>query len=161
MTVKSKRWTINADQSGQNKSYGNFARFTDDKICEGAGYSEAPIKYPCSKLTPGCLPPKSYKDGLTGGRGKSERDHSWHFCRVDSQGGFGGGGGCNERMVDGEWITYQGAGGGFKGGSIAFWVDSQCEGGGGGSFSADPNAKFDHHYVEFGYCKIERQISEN
>ena len=107
------------------------------------------------------VPPKSYKDGLTGGRGKSERDHSRHFFRVDSQGGFGGGGGCNERLVNGEWITYQGAGGGFKGGSIAFWVDSQCEGGGGGSFSADPNAKFDHHYVEFGYCKIERQMSEN
>lgn len=27
---------------------------------------------------------------------------------------------------------------------------------GDGSFSADPNAKFDYHYVEYGYCEIKR-----
>ena len=57
--LSQKSWTINTDQSGQKKWYGNFPRFTDDKICEGAGYSEAPIECPRSTLTPGCVPPRA------------------------------------------------------------------------------------------------------
>ena len=54
-----------------------------------------------------------------------------------------------------------GAGGGFTRGLIQSQPNHDnfgltYNGGGGASFSADPEAKFDHHYVEYGYCKIER-----
>ena len=47
-----------------------------------------------------------------------------------------------------------GVGGGFGG-----FLEGTAAGRDGifrGSFSADPNAKFDKHYVEYGYCKIEK-----
>ena len=113
-----------------------------DIFCAGAGYDEAPR---VSILADGCVAPKSYKEGLTGGKGV------WG-------GGFGGGGGYYYRKVNGKEKNYCGAGGGFSGGSTKVDEDGVfCWGGGGGSFSADQKAKFDHHYVEFGYCKIERQ----
>ena len=68
-----------------------------------------------------------------------------------------GGGGVYIKKVNGVEKYYYGAGGGFTGGSTK--VDEygmNCWGGGGGSFSADLDAKFDHIYVEFGYCKIKR-----
>ena len=109
-----------------------------DIYCAGAGFCEAPR---VSNLAVECVAPKSYKDGLTGGKGV------WR-----KQGGFGGGGGSYYRKGK----DYYGAGGGFTGGSTKVVDDYQCYGGGGGSFSADPNAKFDHHYVEYGYCKIKK-----
>ena len=123
--------------------------FDGDKekvYCAGAGYNKAPR---VSDLAVGCVAPKSYKDGLTGGKG------------VDSlgdvtEGGFGGGGGFYFREVN--LNNYHGAGGGFTGGSTKVDEndDEICLGGGGGSFSADPKAKFDHQYVEYGYCKIKK-----
>ena len=117
----------------------------EDVYCAGAGFYEAPE---VSDLADGCVVPKSYKEGLTGGKGVK-----WDGRVVE--GGFGGGGGFYERKVNGEWKEYHGAGGGFTGGSTKFdgW---NCLGGGGGSYSADPNAKFDHIYVKYGYCKINR-----
>ena len=119
----------------------------EDIYCGGAGYYEAPR---VSNLVEGCVAPKSYKDGLIGGKGVGE------FRRV-TEGGFGGGGGSYNRVVNGKSKWYFGAGGGFTGGGTK--VDEHqwgCMGGGGGSFSADRNAEFDHKYVKYGYCKIEK-----
>ena len=116
-----------------------------DVYCAGAGFYKAPR---VSNLAEGCVAPKSYKEGLTGGKGVGS------YGRV-REGGFGGGGEYYNRKVNGEAKFYQGAGGGFTGGSSK--VDGiRCWGGGGGSFSADPKAIFDHHYVEYGYCKIKK-----
>ena len=115
-----------------------------DVSVAGAGYSEAPQ---VSKLAKGCVPPKSYRNGLTGGYGVNEYG-------TEYEGGFGGGGGCYRRIVNGEMKYYFGAGGGFTGGSTKVDNDGWCDGGGGGSFSADPSATFDHDYVEYGSCKI-------
>ena len=115
----------------------------EDVYCAGAGYYEAPR---VSNLAEGCVAPKSYKEGLNGGKGNR------------AEGGFGGGGGCYVRKVNGYEKCYCGAGGGFTGGSTKVVRDS-CLGGGGGSYSADPNAKFDHEDVEYGNCKIRRLTS--
>ena len=116
-----------------------------DIFCAGAGYDEGPRVL---NLADGCVAPKSYEDGLNGGKGVSWKDVM--------EGGFGGGGGYYYREVNGKAKLYFGAGGGFTGGSTKVH-GHYCWGGGGGSFSADQKAKFDHQYVEFGYCKIERQ----
>ena len=110
-----------------------------DVYVAGAGYSEAPQ---VSNLAEGCVPPKSYTTGLTGGYGVGWNGKVY-------EGGFGGGGGFYSREVNSCWKSYYGAGGGFTGGSTKVDRDS-CYGGCGGSYSADPNAKFDHDYVEFG-----------
>ena len=121
-----------------------------DVYCAGAGYKKAPR---VSDLAKGCVAPKSYKEGLTGGKGVWESKE-----RVEGryEGGFGGGGAFYTREIDGKSEKhYYGAGGGFTGGSTR--VDgNSCHGGGGGSFSADPKAWFGCDYVEFGYCKIKR-----
>ena len=130
----------NVGTSGKQKF---FFGDKEDIYCGGAGYSEAPR---VSKLKKKCVAPKSYKEGLTGGKGVN-----WDG-RV-TEGGFGGGGGFYYR--DGKY--YFGAGGGFTGGSTKVYDHEWCLGGGGGSYSADPNARFGHTYVEYGYCKIERQ----
>ena len=129
----------------------------EDVYVAGAGYSEAPQ---VSNLAEGCVPPKSYRNGLTGGYGVDKNGHV-------HEGGFGGGGGSYGRIVNGELKVYYGAGGGFTGGSTKVHNgkltdtngnEIECVfGGGGGSYSADPNAKFDNQYVEFGYCKIVKQ----
>ena len=119
-----------------------------DVYCAGAGYYEAPR---VSNLADGCVAPKSYKEGLTGGKGVRDG-------RV-MEGGFGGGGGFYKREVNGEGKCYFGAGGGFTGGSTNVGegiFDYCCYGGGGGSFSADPKAEFDHEYVKYGYCIIRK-----
>ena len=92
------------------------------------------------------VPPQSYAQGLKGGKGKG-KDGSLR------EGGFGGGGACYYRNGK----CYFGAGGGFTGGStkIRDGSSEDCDGGGGGSFSIDKNATFDHVYVEYGKCKIE------
>ena len=132
----------NVGTSGKQKKIGFFER--NNIYCAGAGFDKAPR---VSNLAKGCVAPKSYKGGLIGGEGN---------C---GEGGFGGGGGYYERKVNGRDKFYCGAGGGFTGGSTKVGkLDSVdvCWGGGGGSFSADPKAEFDHHYVEYGYCKIKK-----
>ena len=70
------------------------------------------------------------------------------------EGGFGGGGATIIRLLKGQWKYYFGCGGGYTGGSSQIRNDASCDGGGGGCFSADPNAKFDHKWEEYGKCKI-------
>ena len=55
-----------------------------DVYCAGAGFYGRPQ---VSNLARGCFAPKSYKDGLTGGKGVDEDDGQTY------EGGFGGGGG--------------------------------------------------------------------
>ena len=69
------------------------------------------------------------------------------------EGGFGGGGASFFRRLHGQWKFYYGCGGGYTGGSSRIQNDQFCDGGGGGSFAADPNAAFDYHDEEFGKCK--------
>ena len=120
----------------------------EDIYCAGAGFYEAPR---VSDLAEGCVAPKSYEGGLPGGKGVDQRDEKL------TEGGFGGGGGSCLREANGEEKFYDGAGGGFTGGSTKVdGVTGWCHGGGGGSYSADLEAEFDHHYVEYGYCKIKK-----
>ena len=88
---------------------------------------------------PASVPPQTYLQGLKGGKGKDI------FGKLQ-EGGFGDGGAlyCENGKI------YYGGGGGFSGGSTRF-----REAGGGGSFSIDKNATFDHVCVEYGKCKIE------
>ena len=136
----------NIGTSGKQKKIGFFEQ--NNIYCAGAGFNKAPE---VSDLADGCVAPKSYKEGLMGGKGVLYKDVT--------EGGFGGGGGHFRKEVS--WgggpygaNEYHGAGGGFTGGGTKVGNGSNCWGGGGGSFSADRNAKFDHHYVEYGYCKI-------
>ena len=137
----------NIGTSGKQKF---FDGDKEDVYCAGAGYKKAPQ---VSNLADGCVAPKSYKDGLTGGKGVTSSG------RV-VEGGFGGGGGSYWKTeVYMNLACYYGAGGGFTGGSTKVGEginDNWCWGGGGGSFSADPKAEFDHQYVEYGYCKIKK-----
>ena len=134
----------NLGTSGKQKKIGFFER--NNIYCAGAGFNKMPE---VPSLAKGCVAPKSYKGGLTGGKGLSISG------RV-VEGGFGGGGGHYYRKGK----DYFGAGGGFTGGSTrigkGYFGEDVCFGGGGGSFSSDPNAKFDHNYVEYGYCKIKK-----
>ena len=137
----------NVGTSGKQKKISFFER--NNIYCAGAGFSKAPE---VSILAEGCVAPKSYKEGLTGGKGVDLNGRA-------VEGRFGGGGGFYYREVNGKQKFYFGAGGGFTGGSTKVekldGLDG-CWGGGGGSFSADPSAKFDHHYVEYGYCQIKK-----
>lgn len=45
-------------------------------------------------------------------------------------------------------------GGGYTGGSCRIQDDKFCDGGGGSSYSADPDAKFDHKFELYGKCII-------
>ena len=129
----------------------------ENVYCAGGGYCEAPE---VTNLANGCVPPKTFSEGLTGGKGVD-------WDGDVTEGGFGGGGGAYARKVNGEEKVYFGAGGGFTGGTtkvhngkIEDEDGDEIEavfGGGGGSYSADPNAEFDNQYVEFGYCKIVQQ----
>ena len=135
----------NVGTSGKQKKIGFFER--NNIYCAGAGFEKAPE---VSNLVEGCVAPKSYKEGLTGGKGVDVNGDV-------TEGGFGGGGGHYYRKVNGRWKFYDGAGGGFTGGSTKVGENGiYCGGGGGGSFTADPNAKFDHKYVEYGYCQIKK-----
>ena len=148
-------------------SSGKQRFFDGDKeniYCAGAGFYEAPR---VSNLADGCVAPKSYKDGLTGGKGNLWLGFlSGYSSESVTEGGFGGGGGSYSRKVDGKLKCYQGAGGGFTGGSTGFRrKDPFCLGLRGQSFSADSGAKFDYPYVRYGYCKIQKiwllTITEN
>ena len=115
----------------------------EDFYCAGAGFLEAPK---VGRLNEKSEPPQSFAQGLMGGKG---------YYSGELEGGFGGGGASFHRQLNGEWKWYRGCGGGYTGGSSRIRDDQNCDGGGGGSFAADPNAKFDHKFEKFGKCKIE------
>ena len=52
---------------------------TKDVYCAGAGFSEAPR---VSNLAKECIAPKSYKDGLTGGKGIIDEDYRYDVYEV-------------------------------------------------------------------------------
>ena len=87
--------------------------------------------------------PKSYKDGLIGGKGRDEYGDL-------TEGGFGGGGASYGRNGH----AYFGAGGGYTGGGTKIYNDEYCDGGGGGSFSIDEEAQFDHAHEDYGKCTV-------
>jgi len=116
-----------------------------DFFCAGAGFSTPPE---VGRLHGRSEPPQSYSQGLMGGRG-----YTYH-TNCELEGGFGGGGASFIRKLNGQWKTYNGCGGGFTGGSSRIQDDRFCDGGGGGSFAADTNAKFDHKFELYGKCKI-------
>ena len=94
--------------------------------------------------------PESYSQGLMGGAGYDGRNS----CTVLA-GGFGGGGATFVIPLNGQWNFNWGCGGGYTGGSSRIRDGKFCDGGGGGSYSADPRASFDHKYELYGKCRIE------
>ena len=117
----------------------------EDFFCAGAGFSGAPV---VGRLNFRSVPPQSYVEGLIGGKGYDFEE----ICPLE--GGFGGGGASIYRMLNGRWKNYYGSGGGYTGGSSRIRDGEVCVGGGGGSFSANSNATFDHQYEKFGKCII-------
>ena len=115
----------------------------EDFYCAGAGFLEAPK---VGRLNEKSEPPQSYSQGLMGGKG--------YFHGHELEGGFGGGGATFIRRLNGDWKWYYGCGGGYTGGSSRIRDDQYCDGGGGGSFAADPNATFHHQFEKFGKCEI-------
>ena len=120
-----------------------FADDENDFFCGGAGFLEGPVT---DDLRKDCVAPKIYKDGLVGGFGIAEFG--------DSEGGFGGGGAYYGGAYYESGHEYYGAGGGYTGGGTQTYPDGKCDGGGGGSFSIDKEAKFDHVHEEYGKCII-------
>ena len=117
--------------------------------CAGAGFLDPPG---VGNVARDSDPPENYSQGLRGGKGT--------FHGMPSEGGFGGGGACYcFELPFGRYqeINYFGAGGGFTGGSTRLRTPSglDCYGGGGGSYSCDKNAAFDHAFEVYGKCKIE------
>ena len=118
--------------------------------CAGAGFIEPPR---AGDVVRDSGPPENYSQGLEGGKG------SFHGAPIE--GGFGGGGACYifANYIFGKYqeINYFGAGGGFTGGSTRLnsHTGLDCFGGGGGSYSSDKNAAFDHVFELYGKCKIE------
>ena len=111
-----------------------------DIFCGGAGFLEQPVT---RRLREDSVAPKSYKDGLAGGKG---RTRGGDF----TEGGFGGGGAWYNRNRH----IYLGAGGGYTGGGTKIYNDEYCDGGGGGSFSIDDGARFDHAHRNYGKCTV-------
>ena len=128
------------DQIGSSGFQSCFQNVQKNVYCAGAGFHEGPK---VGVLMKDSVPPQNYAQGLKGGKGKD----SGGGLMI---GGFGGGG--TEYYKNGYY--YWGAGGGFTGGSTKV-QGNDCVGGGGGSFSIDKNAKFDHVIVGYGQCKIE------
>ena len=120
--------------------------------CAGAGFLDPPR---FGDTVRGSDPPENYSQGLKGGKGT--------FNDTPTEGGFGGGGACYRYadIILGKYqeINYFGAGGGFTGGPTKlyseFHTGLDCFGGGGGSYSYDNNAAFDHAFEVYGKCKIE------
>ena len=157
--------------SSYNEGFGRgkFGRGLGDELkidISGAGYTLAPDDSKFSKIEG--TNPKNFENGLIGGIGNVHRrwvlnrnfrgiyrgiyrNFKWEQRWGTDDGGFGGGSAFYENKRN---ENCYGAGGGFTGGhNIGRY---NINGGGGGSFSADPEAEFDNHYVEYGYCKIER-----
>ena len=89
------------------------------------------------------MAPRSYKDGLVGGKGI---DYDGEL----TEGGFGGGGAYYVK----NYYQYFGAGGGYTGAGTQMYSDEECDCGGGGSFSIDEVAQFDHVLEEYGKCTV-------
>ena len=129
-----------------------FADDGNDFFCGGAGFSEGPVT---DDLRKDCVAPKIYKDGLVGGFGIAEYEDL-------TEGGFGGGGAYYGGAYYESGHEYYGAGGGYTGGGTEIYPDApadafaagKCDGGGGGSFSFDKEAKFDHVHEEYGKCIV-------
>ena len=119
----------------------------EDFYCAGAGFLKGPE---IGRLDNKSEPPQSYWQGLMGGKGYDHRTNGGEL-----EGGFGGGGAGFIRQLNEDWKWYYGCGGGYTGGSSRIWDAICCDGGGGGSFAADPNATFDHKFEIYGICKIE------
>ena len=109
-------------------------------FCGGAGFLERPVT---GRLREDSVVPKYYKFGLIGGKGIDP-------CGDLVEGGFGGGG----AMYTKNRQFYWGAGGGYTGGGTKIYDHSICDGGGGGSFSIDKEAQFDHAQEGNGKCTI-------
>ena len=130
----------NSDTDSDNDSDDeNESGMENDIFCGGAGFLEGPVT---GELRKDSVAPKSYKDGLIGGKG-------FGVYGDLMEGGFGGGGACYYRNDH----AYFGAGGGYTGGGTQI-NDDRCDGGGGGSFSIDEGAKFDHVQKDYGKCTI-------
>ena len=71
-----------------------FYRDDEDVYCAGAGYIEGP--HVRRRLVHNCLTPKTFKDGLTGGKEKNRYGKP-------TQGGFGGGGAFYEKYAFWKW----------------------------------------------------------
>ena len=100
------------------------------------------------RLREDSVAPKSYKDGLIGGKGIVVWDPS--FPGLLTEGGFGGGSAwyCKNGNF------YDGGGGGYTGGGTKVNGYKFCQGGGGGSFSIDQEAQFDHAHEDYGTCTV-------
>ena len=129
------------DRIGSSGIQSFFRNDQKNFYCAGAGFHEGPN---VGELVNDSIPPQSYSQGLKGGKGK-------YSSESVSEGGFGGGGALYVRNRR----CYYGAGGGFTGGSTNLRTESSVYCDGGGSFSIDKNATFDHVPVEYGKCKIE------
>ena len=118
-------------------------RMKSNFFCGGAGFLKGPVT---EVLRKDSVAPKSYKDGLIGGKAI---DYNGKL----TEGGFGGGGAYYYK----NGYRYLGAGGGYTGGGtkIDGW---NCIGGGGGSFSIDKEAQFDHVWGRYlqdgGECTV-------
>ena len=125
-------WTVS---SGPQKFISNES---NDGYCGGARFSESPN---VGALMADSVLPQTYTQGLTGGQGKylgDLRKIPWRFV-------------CYYK----NWHWYYEAGGEFTGGSTRVRDGSHCAGSGGGLFSVDKDAAFDHFFVECGKCKIQ------
>ena len=123
-------------------------------FCGGAGFLDGPVT---DELRIDSIAPKIYKEGLVGGFGIDDDGDV-------TEGGFGGGGAYYLEKFNGH--EYYGAGGGYTGGGTEIYPDApedapadasaygKCDGGGGGSFSFDKEAKFDHVHEEYGKCIV-------
>lgn len=124
--------------------------------CAGSGFNIGPDD--ALENEGPCQFSLSYPQGLTGGILYDQESEL-----MDKMGGFGGGGACyTAETLEGEKRVYFGAGGGYTGGGTQLTRRGErapnatvCVGGGGGSFTIDPEAKFDHVYTEYGKCKIQ------
>ena len=135
-----------------------FISDEDHVNCGGAGFDLGPgEELDAFETGDPCESPCSYPQGLFGGVSYK------HGTGIDKMGGFGGGGACyTAETWGGERHVYFGAGGGYTGGGTQLTRRGErypnttvCVGGGGGSFTIDPEAKFDHVYTEYGKCKIQ------
>ena len=128
------------DKIGSSGVQQFFANDESDIFCGGAGFLEQPVT---RRLRMDSVAPRSYKDGLSGGKGKTRGGNL-------TEAGFGGGGAWYNKNGH----AYFGAGGGYTGGGTKIYNGEYCDGGGGGSFSIDEEAQFDHAHENYGKCTV-------
>ena len=128
------------DEIGSSGVQNFLTNDENDIFCGGAGFLEGPVT---EILRNDSVTPKSYKDGLMGGKGIDTNGGL-------TEGGFGGGGAFYFK----DRHYYVGAGGGYTGGGTKINDHRFCDGGGGGSFSIDEGAQFDQAHEKFGKCTV-------